>query len=294
MTRFDADPSSGGPPESSLTSARGTIARHPGVFIVAIALASLSIALASALLLAGQGARYQLARTIGALQLSVFLQPQVSRADAEGLRGRIEGTPAVVGARLRPREDAMAALVDSGFSSLPTKGNPLPDVWLVTLGPTGADAPTLAARIVNTRLALAALPGVDSVRVDSRWVDLLDRASSWLERGMTVASWIVSALALTSLLGLFFLTGRALAAGGKLGDDRMQALATIGMVSGLASLVLAGGWLWLATALSPDLIVLWRPILDSIGREGHVFLVAMGLSVILVAALGHGLGGSRR
>ena len=296
MTRFDAGSPSVHPEDSSFTSARATVASHPGIFALSNLLAALAIAVACALLLVGQGARYQVARTIDGLQLSVFMQPQASRADAEGMRPRLEAIPTVVGARLRTREDALTALVGAGLPALVGKANPLPDVWLVSLASPVAGSPEspLAARIADARAALASLPGVESVRVDGRWVDLLDRSSAWVAHGMTVAIWTISTALLASLLGFFFLTGRALSAGGRLGYDRMQALATIGMVTGLLSLALAGGVLALVTTLTPSLSTVWKPILDSIGRNGHIFVVAIGLGVILISALGHALGGSRR
>ena len=296
MTRFDAGSSTAVPAFFSSTTVRGLVALHPGTFVLSILLASLMIAVASGLLLVGQGARYQLGRTTDALQLSVFLQPQATRADAEALRTRIEAVPAVVGARLRTREDAMIALVSGGLPALSTKANPLPDVWIVSLGhATGSDGDlSFAARVARTRVALEALPNVESVRVDARWVDLLDRSSRWLDRGMSLAVWTIAASLLAALLGIALLTGRALKSQGQDIGDGVQALATVGMVSGLASLILAGGIAALVTMFVPQLNDFGKPVLDSIGRNGHIFVVTMGLAIIGVCALGHALGGSRR
>ena len=296
MTRFDAGPSTLGADDSSTISARAVVAMHPGTVVLSILLAALMIAIAASLLFVGQGAQYRLASAIDALQLSVFLQPQASRADAEGMRARIEAVPFVVGARLRTREDAMTSLVGAGLPALATKANPLPDVWIVSLGrPNGSnDAPALSARVADTRVALEALPNVEAVRVDARWVDLLDRSSLWVGRGMTVAVWTISTTLLAALLGLSLLTGRAMKSNNREQSGGVQALATVGMMTGLASLLLTGGLLALVTVSLPGSDAVWKPILDSIGRMGHVFVVAMGLAVIVVCAIGHALGGSHR
>ena len=187
MTRFDADALSRTRASSSSGSARSTIAGHPAVFVLSTLLASFAICVACAVLLVGQSAQYQLARTIDAVRLAVFLQPHVSRSEAEGLKGRIEASPHVAGATLRKREDALTALTGGGLESLAIKPNPLPDVWIVTLGLAKVDAAshTLSSQIADSRSALAALPGVDSVRVDGRWIGVLDRWSSWIGRAMS-------------------------------------------------------------------------------------------------------------
>ncbi len=300
MTRFDAEPWPRDPNDATVQSARSTIAGQFAVFTGSIVLAALAIVVACGLMLASEGARYHLARAVDTIELSVFLQPQVSRADAEGLRARLDATPTVTGAKLRTRDDAMAALVAAGLPTLSTKPNPLPDVWVVTLAQAGPAATirSLATRVADARTTLSGLPGVESVRVDGRWVELLDRWTPPVVRGANLATWLVTGTLAIALFCVFFVAGRAYrpdlsfqaapAAGAK------QALATVGMTSGLLSLALAGAALALGGVAFPDFATVWKPIVDSVGRNGHVFVVSVGVAAILVAAAATTLGGSRR
>lgn len=293
MTRFDADIVSERSADAPASSVRAVVASHPGVLFLSVLLTGFAIAVAAGLLLGAQGAQVKLASTIDALQMSVFLQPQVARGDAEALRGRIEAIPTVAGARLRTREDAATTLAGSGLSALTARANPLPDVWVVSLRgvSSGAEPLRLSARVANTRVALEALPGVESVRVDGRWVDLLERSSSWLDHATGVAGWTVTACLLVAVLGLSFLTGRALTPDARSGPGRSQALATVGMMAGLLSLAVGGALLASVIVVTPESGPIAGSILDSLGRTGHAFLVGVGLAVVLIAALGHTLGG---
>lgn len=296
MTRFDADIPLDRSTDRPASSVRAILASGFGTLVLFILLAGLAIAVAMGVLLAAQGAQVKLARTIDAFQMSVFLQPQVARSDAESLRGRIEAIPAVAGARLRTREDAVATLVGDGLSALTTRVNPLPDVWIVSLrgASPGVELSRLSARVADTRAALEALPGVESVRVDGRWVDLLERSSSWLDRATGVATWTVSIALLAALLGLSFLTGRALPSDARGEEGRTQAFATVGMLSGLLSLAVGGALLASVTLVWPEGGSIAGSILDSVGRNGHVFLVASGLAIICTIAVGQAWGAMRR
>ena len=295
MTRFDSAPGFGVRPAPSSGSVRPTIAGHPAIFVVSILLAGLSICVVCGLLLIGQAVQHQLARTIDAVQLAVFLQPHLGRSDAESLKGRIEASPHVAAAALRKREDALAALTSGGLESLAVKPNPLPDVWIVALALAKADiAHSLSSQIADSRSALAALPGVESVRVDSRWIGTLDRWSSWMGHGMSLATWIASGALIFGLFCLFFLAGRGYAVSAPDRAARVQALATIGMIAGLASLVLAAGVVASMVRVVPNLAAALFPIVDSLGRGAHMYVVAMGVAVIAVSALGSVSGGSRR
>ncbi len=293
MTRFDSAPGFGAQ-LAAAPSARSMIASHPAIFIVSVLLASLSLCVVSGFLLVGQAAQYQLTRTIDAAQLAVFLQPQVPRSDAEALKARIEAAPHVAGAALRRREDALAALTSGGLESLAVKPNPLPDVWTVSLALAKSDTRSLASQIADTRSALSALPGVESVRVDSRWIGTLDRWSFWVGSGVPMATWIGSAVLIVGLWCLFYLAGRGYAAPAHDRSSRVQALATVGMLAGLASLTVVAGAIALVIQLVPAVADVWAGIVDSMGREGHIYVVAMGIASIATSAIGQVSGGSRR
>ena len=75
---------------------------------------------------------------------------------------------------------------------------------------------------------------------------------------------------------------------------RSQALATVGMIGGLASLAVGGAFLAAVVVVAPESGPIAGSILDSLGRTGHAFLVGMGVAVILVSALGHAWGANRQ
>ena len=277
MTRFDSAPGFGARLATAPVTARSTIADHPAIFVVSLLLASLSICVVCGVLLVGQAAQYQVTRTIDAVQLLVFLQPHLGRSDAEGLKARIEASPHVAGATLRKREDALAAMTGGGLESLAVKPNPLPDVWIVSLALAKADTKdSLSSRVADSRAALASLPGVESVRVDSRWIGTLEQWSSWIGSGVYLSTWVASATLISGLFCLFFLAGRGYAASSLEVSSRVQALATVGMISGLASLLIAAGVIALTIQMVPNLAAVWARIVDPVGRGGHVYVVVMG------------------
>ena len=66
------------------------------------------------------------------------------------------------------------------------------------------------------------------------------------------------------------------------------------MIAGLASLILATALVALLIQVFPDLGVVWSATVDSIGRDGHVYVVTMGVAAIAVSAIGSLSGGLQR
>jgi cell division transport system permease protein len=109
-------------------------------------------------------------------EISLFLAADASRADAEALAPRLRQI--LRGSRARvdfvPRENALASLKEtSGLTDvIETLGdNPLPDSYVMKLEgfASGADA----AHVDAVAEQMRALPGVDTVQVDSAWVKRL-------------------------------------------------------------------------------------------------------------------------
>ena len=294
MTRFDEKLFVHGTASGEAPSARAIVAEQPAVTVLAILLASATIFLAAAVLLFAQVVRLELERTMNAVQLLVFLQPQSSRADAEALRGRIEAVRAVASATLRTREDALAALATSGLPVSTAKSNPLPDVWIVGMrGPdANAAATPLAGRVEQIRQRLLLLPGVDTVRVDGGWIDSLDRWAARADRGGAWLDAITVGLALLALFGIYFLAGRAI--GHREASGPVQALATMGMIGMLLAFVVAGLLIVFAGMMLPALGAALKPAVASIDRAGQVFIVGTGALAIVTAAVASAWGGSRR
>ena len=109
-------------------------------------------------------------------EISVFLTAATTRAEAQALEGPmlaiVKGRPARI--VFVAREDALAALKDkSGLADvIDTLGeNPLPDSYIMKLDSFNNATEAGAIDAIATRLR--ALPGVETVQVDSAWVKRL-------------------------------------------------------------------------------------------------------------------------
>jgi cell division transport system permease protein len=108
-------------------------------------------------------------------EVSVFMKTDAPREQSQALAAQmrsIVGTPAKI--VFVPREKALDTLKDkSGLSDvLGALGeNPLPDSYVLKL--EGLTTSAAAARVDDIARQLGALPGVDSVQVDSAWVKRL-------------------------------------------------------------------------------------------------------------------------
>jgi cell division transport system permease protein len=105
-------------------------------------------------------------------QLSVFLAPEATAAEARAIGERLKGREGVSASRFVPRAEALETLksrtgLDNIIAGLP--GNPLPDAWVVSAA--GADAATLDAM----RGEFRQWPKVAEVHVDSDWARRLDQ-----------------------------------------------------------------------------------------------------------------------
>lgn len=107
-------------------------------------------------------------------EISLFMKAEATREDASSLQPQIRAILASAGKAeiaFVPREKALASLKEkSGLGDvLDTLGdNPLPDSFVMKLGGSSA-----AAQVDAITEQLRALPGVDTVQVDSAWVKRL-------------------------------------------------------------------------------------------------------------------------
>ena len=96
-------------------------------------------------------------------QLSVFLQPEAKRADAEALGKALRADRRLTNVRFVPREHALKELaaVQGMPEVIAALGqNPLPDAFVVT---------SQAASLESVAADLARLPGVAHVQADAEW-----------------------------------------------------------------------------------------------------------------------------
>jgi cell division transport system permease protein len=134
-------------------------------------------------------------------QLSVFLRPEASRADAAAIEQRLRQHAGVAGLRFVSREETLQRFRDSEglaevLDSLPE--NPFPDAYIVT--PRSGDPGELDA-LSSTA---AGWPKVEQVQLDSDWARRLDA----LLRAGRVAVLLLAALLGVAIVAVSFNTIR--------------------------------------------------------------------------------------
>jgi len=157
----------------SLAGTAWRLTRTPGATalnVVAIAVA-LALPLGAWVLLAN--AQRLGGHTAGYPQLSVFLAPEASRADAARVEAALRQAPAARRVRFVSKDEALAALKRSEAMNeiaAALGANPLPDAFVVDLKPGD---PAAVERLATE---LGALPKVALVQLDAAWVKRLDAA----------------------------------------------------------------------------------------------------------------------
>ncbi|HEV3011041.1 MAG TPA: permease-like cell division protein FtsX [Burkholderiales bacterium] len=127
-------------------------------------------------------------------RISLFLEPQVRRADAEALGKRLRADPRIAAVRFVPREEALKEMsAVQGLSEVIAAlgRNPLPDAFVVT------SREDIAGE-------LAKLPGVAHVQADAVWARRLAVAAAIAELGL----WLLAALLGAGLVAVTFNTIR--------------------------------------------------------------------------------------
>ena len=127
-------------------------------------------------------------------RISLFLEPQVRRSDAETLGKRLRADPRIAAVRFVPREEALKELAAvQGLSEVigALGRNPLPDAFVVT------SKEDIAGE-------LARLPGVAHVQADAVWARRLAAAAAVVELGL----WLLAALLGAGLVAVTFNTIR--------------------------------------------------------------------------------------
>jgi cell division transport system permease protein len=127
-------------------------------------------------------------------RISLFLEPQARRADAEALGKRLRADPRIAAVRFIPREQALKEMsAVQGLSEVigALGRNPLPDTFVITTNHDLAEE-------------LAKLPGVAHVQADALWARRLAAAASVAEVGL----WLLAALLGAGLVAVTFNTIR--------------------------------------------------------------------------------------
>ncbi|MEH6435317.1 permease-like cell division protein FtsX [Massilia sp. DD77] len=160
----------------ALGAALSTVRKSPGSFLFNVLVVALALTLPFAGITLLDNVRPLSEQLSVDPEISLFMEAETPRAGAQALAPQIR---AIVGkgktsVAFVPREDALASLKDrSGLGEvIETLGeNPLPDSYVIKL--EGFASAGAASQVDGIAERLRALPGVESVQVDSSWVKRL-------------------------------------------------------------------------------------------------------------------------
>jgi cell division transport system permease protein len=160
----------------AIIAAFATLRRAPGSFLFNVVVVSIALTLPFAGLTLLENVRPMSQQLSVDPEISVFVAPETTRADAQALQPALQAILKDHKARIAfvSREEALASLNAKGSLSnvIDSLGdNPLPDGYVIKLDSfrSAVDAGRVEAIAGQMRL----VPGVDTVQVDSAWVKRL-------------------------------------------------------------------------------------------------------------------------
>jgi len=159
-------------------AALATVRKAPGSFLFNVLVVAVALALPFAGLTLLDNVRPLSEQLSVDPEISLFMKSGVARADAQALAPQLQQLLAGNHAKISfvPREQALESLKDKGGLSdvIETLGeNPLPDSYVMKLEGFAATSRAEAERVDLLAEHMRALPGVESVQVDSAWVKRL-------------------------------------------------------------------------------------------------------------------------
>ena len=162
----------------ALVAALSTVRKSPGSFLFNVLVVALALTLPFAGLTLLDNVRPLSEQLSVDPEISLFVKPGVAREDAEALAPQLQQLLAGNHAKISfvPREQALDNLKStSGLTDvIETLGdNPLPDSYVMKLDGFATGVGADADRIDLLAEHMRALPGVESVQVDSAWVKRL-------------------------------------------------------------------------------------------------------------------------
>lgn len=160
----------------ALNAALSTVRKAPGSFLFNVLVVALALTLPFAGLTLLDNVRPLSEQLSVDPEISLFMRADASRADAQALAPQIRqiGAPGKAEVVFIPREQALASLKERSSlgAVLDTLGdNPLPDSFVLKLGEFASVGAAAQVDAITERLR--ALPGVETVQVDSAWVKRL-------------------------------------------------------------------------------------------------------------------------
>lgn len=168
---------------AALGNALAQARRAPFATALSIGVLALALALPLVGLVVAAGLSRVAAQFDADPQISVFLPHTATNRDRQALEKALKSRPAIKRLRVITKEEALAELqategVRDLLVGLPA--NPLPDTLVITPADAGR------AAVDALRGELERLPGVESVQVDSAWVERLEQILDTV-RALTIA-----------------------------------------------------------------------------------------------------------
>jgi cell division transport system permease protein len=179
--------------------ALGRLARNPFASALTLLVIALSLALPAALRLFVNNAQVAVGGFANAIDLTVYLKTDVQLAKAQQLARAARERSDVAEVTLIPADKALEEFRNySGFGAAleALKDNPLPHVLHVRPRVAAESAATLEA----LKHYLSAWPEVDSVQMDSEWVNRLNAILDVLQRLLVMAG-ILLGLGVLAIVG---------------------------------------------------------------------------------------------
>lgn len=275
----------------------GQLSRTPGSTLMTAAVIGIALALPAGLHVLLKNVEALGADWRGVTQISVFLKPEQSDADAARLAERVRALPGVETVTVRTRAEALDEFRRlSGFgAALEALGeNPLPAVLVVQPGGALQSTPRETAQLLER---LRALPEVELAQADMQWLQRLTALLAVAQRGVLVTG---AFLALAVLL----IVGNTIRLAIHSRRDEIEIIKLVGatdafvrrpflynglwygLFGGIIACVLVGLSLWLLTEPVRRLSALYAGGFELGGLDGASALTVLASGVVL------GLGGS--
>lgn len=179
--------------------ALGRLARNPFASGLTLLVIALALALPAALRLFVDNAQMAVGGLANAVDLTVYLKTDVPLAKAQQLAHTARERSEVADVTLIPADEALKEFRNySGFGAAleALKDNPLPHVLHIRPRVTAQSAATLE----TLQRYLAAWPEVDTVQMDSEWVNRLNAILDVLQRLLVMAA-ILLGLGVLAIIG---------------------------------------------------------------------------------------------
>jgi cell division transport system permease protein len=176
----------------ALLGSLGRLARNPLASILTLGVIALALALPMSLKLFVANARLATGDFTNAVDLSVYLKPEVALAKAQQLASNARARPGVAQVELISADQALEEFrTYSGFGAAlqALENNPLPHVLQVRPAPEASSA----ASLESLRRYFTAWPEVDLVQIDSAWVMRFNAILDVLRRVLLIAAALLSA-----------------------------------------------------------------------------------------------------